>query len=162
MRFRGTLWRYIPKGAHPLDAGHILKASGRWNRPGEYGCIYTALTRQGAEAEYEKFLIGAGVDPEHDTPRDLVTISADIRSVLDQTSQREALVDPASPFLTGDTPGDWEKCRKLADAARQRGYAGILAPSAALAGEKNLVIYIDATARKVVIKTGEKRIPMNY
>ncbi|MFO7944251.1 MAG: RES family NAD+ phosphorylase [Anaerolineales bacterium] len=140
----------------------MLKASGRWNRPGEYGCIYTALTRQGAEAEYEKFLFGAGVAPEHDAPRDLVTINADIRSVLDQTSQKEALVDLASPFLTGDTPEDWEKCRNLADAARHRGHAGILAPSAAIAGEKNLVIYIGSTARKVEIKTGGKRIPMNY
>lgn len=64
--------------------------------------------------------------------------------------------------MTGDTPEDWEKCRKLADASRQRGHAGIFAPSAALAGEKNLVIYIDGTARKVEIKIGEKRIPMNY
>lgn len=162
MRFRGQVWRYIPKGAHPLDAGYILKARGRWNRPGEYGCIYTALTRQGVEAEYDKFLSGAGVELRQDRPRDLVTISADVRSVLDQTSQKEALVDPASPILTGDTPEDWEKCRKLADAARQRGHAGILAPSAALAGEKNLVIYIDGTARKVEIEIGEKRIPMNY
>lgn len=139
-----------------------MKASGMWNRPGEYGHIYTALTRQRAESEYEKFFIGAGVDAEYDTPRDLVTSSVDIKSVLDQTSQREALVNPASPFLTRNTPEVWEKCCKLANATRYRGYVEILALSAALAGEKNLVIYIDITARKVEIKTGEKRTPMYY
>lgn len=76
--------------------------------------------RQGVEVEYDTFLSGAGVELRKDRLRDLVTISADVRSVLDQTSEKEAPVDPASPFLTGDTPEDWEKCRKLADARPRR------------------------------------------
>jgi len=162
MRFQGEVWRYIPAGAHPLDTGSILKANGRWNRPGEYGCLYTALTRQGAEAEYDKFLSNAGIAPEQDRPRDLVTILADLKLVLNQTSKTGAFVDPTAPFLTADKPEDWEKCRKLADVSRLEGYGGILAPSAALKGEKNLVIYIDGLARNVALKAGKIRVPLNY
>jgi len=162
VRFQGEVWRYIPAGFHPLDAGSILKANGRWNRPGEYGCLYTALTRQGAEAEYNKFLYNAGIEPKQDKPRDLVTIYADLQLVLNQTSKTDALVDPASPFLIGDKPDDWEKCRKLADVIRLENYSGILAPSAALPGEKNLVIYIDGIARNVDLKAGKIRISLNY
>lgn len=162
MRFRAEVWRYIPAGAHPLNTGSILKANGRWNRPGEYGCLYTALTRQGAEAEYNKFLSGAGMEPEQDRPRDLVTILVDLRPVLDQTSKTDAFVDPTALFLTGDKPEDWEQCRKLADVSRLEGYSGILVPSAALKGEKNLVIYIDGIARNVDMKAGKTRIPLNY
>jgi len=162
MRFQGEVWRYIPAGAHPLDTGSILKANGRWNRPGEYGCLYTALSRHGAEAEYNKFLSNAGMEQEQDRPRDLVTILVDIKLVLNQTSKTDALVDPASPFLTGDKLDDWEKCRKLADVSRLDGYGGILTPSAALKGEKNLVVYVDGIARNVDLKAGKTRIPLNY
>lgn len=96
--------------------------------------LYAALTRQGAEAEYDKFLSNAGVELEQDKPRDLVTILADLKLVLNQTSKTGAFVDPTSPFLTGDKPEDWEKCRKLADVSWLEGYSGILAPSSALEG----------------------------
>ena len=102
------------------------------------------------------------MEPKQDKPRDLVTILADLQLVLNQTSKTDALVDPASPFLTGDKPDDWEKCRKLADVSRLDGYIGILAPSAALTGDKNLVIYIDCIARNADLKAGKTRIPLNY
>jgi len=115
-----------------------------------------------AEAEYNKFLSNAGMEQEQDRPRDLVTILVDIKLVLNQTSKTDALVDPASPFLTGDKLDDWEKCRKLADVSRLDGYGGILTPSAALKGEKNLVVYVDGIARNVDLKAGKTRIPLNY
>ena len=92
----------------------------------------------------------------------MVTILAYRKLVLNQTSKTGAFVDPASPFLTGDKPEVWEKCRKLADVSRLEDYGGILTPSAAREGEKNLVIYIDGIARDVDLKAGNIRIPLNY
>ena len=64
----------------------------------------------------------------------------------------------SSQFLTGDDPSDLEKCRVLADTAREQGYAAIIAPSAAVDGEKNLMIYIDGPADDIQVDDGGKRI----
>lgn len=160
MRFQGEVWRHIPKGAQPLHAGYILRAGGRWNRPGVYGCLYTASSKEGARAEYEKYLERENTDPARAKPRELVSIEVDINPVLDLTDEETALVPPSSAFLTGDDPEDLERCRVLADTAREQGYTAIMAPSAALEGEKNLMIYIDGVAGDIQLDDGGKRLPL--
>ena len=83
MDFEGLVWRYVPRGAHPLHVGFILLARGRWNRHDEYGCLYTSLSREGAFAEYTKELRRLGIEPNADQPKDLVTISVAVARVLD-------------------------------------------------------------------------------
>ncbi|MCJ7709171.1 MAG: RES family NAD+ phosphorylase [Anaerolineales bacterium] len=159
MRYRGKVWRHVPAGAHPLNAGYILRAAGRWNRPGIYGCLYTSLTPDGARAEYHKYLRRAGVVGATN-PRELVSIEVDIDAIVDLTDSGSSPVPPTSPFLTGDDPKELERCRSLADSLRARGCAGILAPSSAAPGDKNLAIYIDGIAGNVTLEAGADRLPL--
>ena len=161
MKFKGEVWRHIPAGEHPLHTGYILRSSGRWNRAGVYGCLYTALSKEGAIAEYEKYLVRENANLTNVKPRELVAVKVDINPVLDLTSKKSSLVPLSSPFLVGDDPGDLEKCRILADTAREQRYAAIIVPSAALAGEKNLVIYIDGVAGNIQLDDGGKRLPLS-
>ncbi|HSR48670.1 MAG TPA: RES family NAD+ phosphorylase [Anaerolineales bacterium] len=154
MRFQGKVWRHIPAGSFALHVGRILGADGRWNRVGVYGCLYTALTQKGAIAEWRKTLRGLDDTPKR---RDVVSIVVDVSPIVDLTDPASSPIPPNSPFLTGDTDEDLEQCRQLADTVRSFGYVGILAPSAALPGAKNLIIYIDGPASAVSLEDGGNR-----
>ena len=154
--FHGRVWRHLPVSAMPLHVGRIWKHSvGRWNRHGEYACLYTALTRRGALAELEK------IRHEYGTivgPRDLVSIDiAALEPILDladrETYQLTALAAgevPDPSLMTADSDASYEHCRRIADQARLEHYTGLLVPSAAAPGEINLVIYFDVVAPKHV------------
>ena len=111
----------------------------------------------GARAEYRKYLRGLG-DPDTIRSRQLVSLRVRVEPVIDLTDSSTSPVSPSSRFLTGDEPEDLEACRALADYLRAEGCAGLLAPSAALVGEKNLVIYIDGPSRNVDLAPGGDRI----
>jgi len=160
MKFEGVVWRHIPPGAHSLHIGYILKAAGRWNRPGIYGCLYTGLTVDGVRAEYAKYLEVARIPIDAYPHREIVSIKADLDPVIDMISNDTSLVDPEEPFLKGNSPEDFERCRALADIARSLGYVGLLVPSAALEGATNLVIYIDGLAARVQLEVGNDRFPL--
>jgi RES domain-containing protein len=161
LKFRGKVWRHIPAGSYPLNLRYLLLASGRWNRAGEYGCLYTALTRAGAEAEYRKYLQAAGAGGEFQTrPRELVSLKVAVEPVIDLTDPASSPIPPASDFLIADDGASLEACRELADALRSQGYTGLITPSAARLGAKNLVLYFDGPARNLDIDDGGDRIPI--
>lgn len=155
MRYDGKVWRHIPPGTFGLHVGRILRADGRWNRPGIYGCLYTALSKRGAIAEFQKLL-----DRFDDAPktRDVVSIKVEIDPVVDLTDSATSPIPPTTPFLTGDSDQDLEQCRKLADQLRSFGNVGIIASSAAAPGEKSLMIYIDGPASSLLLEEGGDRI----
>src|ERR1700731_4635211 len=134
----------------PIDLpGHLPgQTLGRWNRRGEYGCLYTSLTRAGAIAEYHKELAKvSGISAEEDHPRDLVSIHVVAKRVLDLTKPAvRKRMGVSLETITGDRVPDIDACRAIADLARLQGYRGILSPSAAADGMKNLNLYIDGRA----------------
>lgn len=156
--FSGLVWRHVPHGANALHVGWILRATGRWNRQGIYGCLYTSLTREGALAEYRKYRTIAHAD-KHSSARDLVSVRVNrVGPVLDLTDAEvcaETNVDRRT--LISSDPEDLETCRTIADWARSEGYQGLLVPSAAKADATNLVIYIDGPVRNVDIDEGSER-----
>lgn len=140
----------------------MLRAAGRWNRQGVYGCLYSALTAEGAIAEYHRYLSRACV-PAGIVARDLVSIRVNrvgpVLDLLDDEVRAALRVDPGT--LTGDEPDDLETCRTIADWARSEGNAALLVPSAALSGARNLVIYVDAPATNLDLEDGPDRRPIH-
>ena len=156
----------MPAGASPLHLGKLWKhAQGRWNRRGDYACLYTALTRPGALAGLARararYRTALG-------PRELVSIDVTLSPVLDLTD-RAALrraagggagVSSDAALLVADGDGPLEHCRHLADWARAEGFTALLVPSAAAIGATNLVIYFDVVAPKQLeIDDGPDREP---
>jgi RES domain-containing protein len=159
LTFAGTVWRIVPAEAFALHVGYILRARGRWNRAGVYGCLYTALTPEGALAEWAKYLRASAVTPHSSAPRDLVSIELRVEPVLDLTSPailRKLGITRAT--ITGDTDEDLETCRAIADLARQQGCHAILSPSAALPGAVNLNLYVDGRADRCSLDVGGDRV----
>ena len=162
-RLELKVWRHVPSGAHPLNFGWLLKATGRWNRRGIYGCLYASLTQEGAVAELEK-------QRAHSSPasasvsfaaRDVVSVRVSVDPVLN-------LTDPAviatlgvnvADFL-GDDDTSLERCRTVSDFARAQGYRALIVPSAALAGAKNLVVFLDGPAHELELEVGPDRMPV--
>lgn len=144
-----------------MHFGFLLKAAGRWNRRGKYGCLYTALTRDGALAELRKARARRAV--RRGRPRDLVSVRVvRVSPVLDLTdpAERRKMRIPLSA-ATGDDAADIERCRDVADRARDAGYRALLVPSAAARGTVNLVIYTDAPASDLELESGPDRIAVD-
>lgn len=160
--FSGVVWRHVPPGANPLHLGWILRAAGRWNRQGAYGCLYTSLTAHGALAEYRKYQALARVRVAA-SARDLVSIRINrigpVLDLLDGDIRSDLRVDERT--LTGDDPEDLETCRAIADWARSEGSSALLVPSAALSGAANLIVYIDAPARNIDLEDGGDRLAID-
>jgi RES domain-containing protein len=157
--FSGLVWRHVPRGANALHLGWILRAAGRWNRQGVYGCLYTTLSPDGALAEYRKYIACAHASRRIDA-RDLVSIRVNrigpVLDLMDDEGRMAAGVELHT--LTSDEHDDVESCRTIADWARSEGYQGLLVPSAALAGETNLVIYIDGAVSNIDLDDGPDRM----
>jgi RES domain-containing protein len=159
--FEGVVWRTLPAGTMALHTGFILRAAGRWNRPGVYGCLYTALTREGALAEWEKYF--SGVPAADRAPFDAVSLHVRVEPVLNLTeSENQVRYELSGEALHGSGEAEWESCRRAADLARQQGYSAILSPSAALPGAANLNLYIDGLAANYSLDHGDERDALNY
>jgi len=157
LKFVGRVWRHVPADAFALHVGFILRARGRWNRPGRYGCLYTSTTREGAIAEYQKTMLRAGLT-RSPMERDLVSLDVTVEPVLDLTSTSvRRRLKVKLDTLRGDDSEDLEACLELADYARAEGYTAILTPSAASKDDTNLAIYVDGRADRMQLDQGPDR-----
>jgi RES domain-containing protein len=160
VRVRRTVWRHVPRGAQPLHAGWMQVARGRWNtqRP-RIACLYTSYTADGALAEYDKL---AREEAGYSTcPRDLVSVQVDVEPVLDMT-------DPQVRARYGVTEADirgtgYSACHRVVrQAVLHDGFRAIRAPSAAVDGVVNLMIYPESHEGRLRYVDGPDRIAINY
>ena len=156
--YRGVVWRHVPVGAEPLHLGWILKgARGRWNsRRPRLPCIYTALTPEGAIAEYERHVAAYGAPRR----RDLVSLRVAVGPVLDLTSRFvRRRFGIGLDAVVGDAAADLAACRTLARRHVLHGdHRAILAPSAALDGAVNLMIFVASTSGIQELADGADRV----
>lgn len=165
MRIRRTVWRHVPAGTEPLHIGWIELARGRWNtQKPRLACLYTALTPEGAVAEYRKHYIDAGLsDIGRTKPRDLVSIHVDVDPALNLTDETELERRGLSTIaLTGPRRTAYPLCHRVAQDAVAAGYRAILAPSAALAGGRVLLVYPESSYGRLLLRNGPDRVPLNY
>jgi RES domain-containing protein len=150
----------VPRGAEPLHAGWMQMARGRWNtqRP-RIACLYTAYTVFGALGEYDK--LAAGEVGYGSRPRDLVSIRVDVQLVLDlldpEVRERYAIANDDI------VAGRYTACHRVVrEAVLRDGFRAIRAPSAAVPGEMNLMIYPESQHGRLRYADGGSRIAINY
>jgi RES domain-containing protein len=140
MIYSGLTWCHVPAGSHPLHLARILRAEGRWNEAGAFGALYLCTEEGGAVAEYEKAVERGEVEGEHHLASVLISHLQPVENLASHAGDRD---DLQRELLTRDDPASLAYCRNLARQSRQRGFAGVLVPSAALPGSVNLVVYLD-------------------
>jgi RES domain-containing protein len=131
-----------------------LNAGGRFNPPNEFGALYTSLEPNTAAKEVARGLRQRGVDPDQ-FPEGawwVYELEVKLESVLDLT---DADVLQKSGIPENSLIGiDVNATRQIAAETRKRGYEALLVPSAAVAGSKNLVIFLDkASSRPNVLSS---------
>jgi len=113
----GRVWRHVPAGGFPLNFAYIIRARGRWNRPGVYGCLYTSLSREGAIAEYRK-LSASAAGGTRLRRHELVSIAVHhvgpLLELTDPAELRRFGVDSPEQILA-DTDEALELCRAITD-----------------------------------------------
>lgn len=122
-------------------------------------CLYTALDPRGAIAEFEKHYAEYAAPAE----RDLVSVDVRVSPVLDLTNATvRTLLAVDQQTLVGDIGRDLAACRTIAKRWVGNGGAAILAPSAALPGAVNLLIYLESTAGITSLNNGPDRVRITH
>ncbi len=135
-QFDGDVWRIIRKGREPLQG---YPAGARWDPPGVFDVLYTALDPEGARAEVFFHLNRAPVFPSR-TVYLLHTIRVQTRQTL-QLADMNALA-----ALKVDTDRfsdlDYTRTQAIGDAAHFLGFDGLIVPSARWECQ-NLILFMD-------------------
>lgn len=102
---------------------------GRWNPPDSFATLHTASDIATVDAEFDRQLALARPKPEGVRPRDLASISIELRRVVDlrEPAVRRALGVKIEDLVTDDPT----ITRALGEAAQHLGYEAIVSPSAA-------------------------------
>ncbi|MFQ5853941.1 MAG: RES family NAD+ phosphorylase, partial [Candidatus Binatia bacterium] len=138
--FEAVVYRHVSSEYDALDSSGSLKAGGRWNPPGEYGVLYTALDEETVKAELERLAERQGLTLDDLAPRDLVSIEVSVSKVLDLTDNKTLeQIGVGENEIVGN---DVSLCLEISRRARRAIFEAILAPSATGKGPI-LVIFPD-------------------
>jgi RES domain-containing protein len=137
--FAGDVLRHHAPRYSALDGQGARANGGRWNPPGSFSVIYTALDRATVDAEFGRLSRRIGLPAGSFLPRRLTTIRVSLGTVLDLTDARvRRRVGVTLAALTDD---DWTRTQQIGLAAQFLGFEGILAPGAD--GGTTLAIFND-------------------
>jgi RES domain-containing protein len=134
--FEGEVSRILRDGRDPLQG---YPAGARWDPPGGFDVLYTALDPDGARAEIFFHLNRAPVFPSHTTFL-LHTIRVRTRKTL-QLADTNALA-ALEVDVARSSELDYTRTQAIGDAAHFLGFDGQLVPSARWDG-RNLVLFMD-------------------
>lgn len=147
-----TVWHQCSPKRALLDAADPAVTTGRYHRVGGPGVWYASSSQNAAWAELFRHHAPGGVSPLEVTRR---IGGARVRRlrVLDLTNARvREILGISERELTGD---DLTHCQQVAEYARNSGYDAILAPSAALDGQRTIAVFSSAMRK---ITEGRSRV----
>jgi RES domain-containing protein len=154
--FSGRVWRQCAPTRRLLDLASPAAGPGRYHRAGDDGAWYASMTERGAWAELFRHHTSNEVSP-FEVRRRIGRARVENLRVLDLTDPRvRETLGVSDDDLIGD---DFTRCQALGEAARAAGFEGVLAPSAALAGEVILVVFPSGTPKLTEEQSRVQRAP---
>jgi len=139
------VWRQCRPTRDLLHVEDPASYPGRFHAVGDSATWYSSVTEQDAWAQFFRHHPGGGVDP-FEVRRRIGEARVEELVVLDLTDARvRRLVGVTLKQLRSNR---YAACQALGRLARAAGFEGILAPSAALKGERTLAVF-DQALKKV-------------
>jgi len=146
-----TVFRVVRGGLDPLATSGSLKAGGRFNPPNEFAALYSSIEGATAAREVARGLRQRGIDPDQ-FPEGawwVYELEVKLESVLDLTDPDVLQkIGISESSLAGN---DINATRSIASEAREGGYGALLVRSAAVAGSKNVVVFLDKVSERPTV-----------
>jgi RES domain-containing protein len=143
-RLAGSVWHQCSPKRGLLDVADPAVTSGRYHRLGGAGVWYASSSENSAWAELFRHHEAGGVSPL-EVIRRIGRVRIKRLGVLDLTDAR---VRDAFGVSEGELISDnLTHCQEIAQYAQKAGYDEILAPSAALEGQRTLAVFAFAMQR---------------
>lgn len=138
--FKGLVYRSVKTGLDALSMQGSISMGGRWNPKGEFGAIYTSLSKETVKSEIKRSAKRKGVSSSELAPRDIVHIRVSLKKVLSLTDAK--ILEKVGLTKNDLIEKSWGLTQKVARVAHGLGFEAILCPSAAGKGT-NLVVFLD-------------------
>jgi len=134
----GSWWRHTPHGADPLWLASP-PSGGRWQDGRTLAAIYLADEESTAWAEWYRVLAEIALPPMHAMPRDLWRWSIAVSQIADlSTPAKLARLDLPAPRPARRS---WRPFQAVGEELHQKGYRGVLYPSAARPDHRALCLF---------------------